>query len=128
MRRYEQVRQKALREDRELAEVAKAQRLAREREDARRKRAKSVFEARVATRQKLAAAKQHSLKSIMRYNGWIPWATRVKTAQLQDIKAKRHYQYSIMQNVWGLWKLALARSKSTKANEVCTPGEIPVCR
>lgn len=124
-RRHEQIQLKDLREDRELAEVAKAQRLAREREDAKLKRAKSVFEARETTRQKLAAAKEHSLKSIMRYNGWIPWAKRLKAAQLKDIKAERHCQYCVMHNVWGLWKLALVRAKSSKINKVCTPGDWP---
>ena len=117
-RKQEQIQQEGLREDRELAEVAKAQRLAREGEDARRKRAKSRFELQEAARQKLAAAKEHSLKSTMLYHGWVPWVKRVKKAQLQDIKAQRHYQYCVMHNVWGLWKLAIARARSTKINQV----------
>lgn len=117
-RKHEQIQQERLREDRELAEVAKAHLLAREREDARQKRAKSLFEAREMTRHKLAAARQHSLKSTMLYNGWIPWVKRVQNAQLQDIKAQRHYQYCVMYNVWGLWKLAVARARSTNMNQV----------
>ena len=117
-RKHERIQQERLREDRDLAEVAKAHRLAREREDARRQRAKSLFEARETIRQKLAAAQQHSLKSTMLYNGWIPWAKQVKNAQLQGIKAQRHYQYCLMYNVWGLWKLAIVRARSTKMNQV----------
>lgn len=111
---HEQIQQQALREDRELEEIAKAQRLSQERENHRRMLRESGIEAKKTTRRKTAAAEQHSRRANMRYRGWLPCARQVKRAQLQGIKAERHHQYCLTHRMWVRWTSSAQRSIAAK--------------
>lgn len=111
-RAREKVQLSHLREDRELEEVANARRLASKLEVSRNNLAKSRSEAKKITYWKMVTAEQHSMKANMFYRGWLPWVRRVENAQLQNTKAGRYHQYSLMHCVWVKWMESVQRSRA----------------
>lgn len=113
-RKHDQTRQGALREDRELKEIAKTRRIAIEREHAQLNEKKSKVGAKKAAYRKIVAAERHSSRLTIRYRGWLPWVRRMENRQLQEIKAQRHHQYCFAQNVWVQWTVYVQTSRAAK--------------
>lgn len=118
-RREEKQREERIREDREVAAIAKTLQVARERENARRILLESRVRAKKVAVDKMAIADRHNVRAIMLYTGWKPWVKILEIVQLRRIKAHRHYAYCAMHRMWTQWmnhtaNLRAERTKSKK--------------